>query len=88
MLDEPRKEKQDNNYPVPMEVKFQLNTVKNSKNSMARIYRAYTSGKIDHTTFRACIYFFSHYISMLRLEKDIEIEKRLIEIESKIAGLC
>ena len=84
MLNEPRKEKDNYRFPVPVEMKLQLNTVKNTRNSMARVLREYTRGKIEHETLRNLTYLFSQLIAIHRLEKDIEIEKRIKELEERI----
>jgi len=75
-----------NRYAAPLGdiVKMQLNSVKNTKNSLARIMRAYMSGTIDHAAFRNMIYAFSTLTNIHKLEKDIEIEKRLKDLESKL----
>ena len=71
-------------FPCPIDMKLQLNTVKNTRNSMARVMREYTRGQIEHVTFRNLVYMFSQLIAIHRLEKDIDIEKRLLELEQKI----
>ena len=84
MSDEAIKDNDKYRYPAPLDMKLQLNSVKNTRNSMARVTREYTGGKIDHVTFRNLVYMFSQLTNIHRLEKDIEIEKRLKDLENKI----
>lgn len=73
--------------PPLKDMKFRLNTVTNSKNSMAKIFRKFIqdgSEILDIPTFKACVYFFSQYIACQRLEKEIDIEKRIKELEERI----
>lgn len=84
MVEDTTKGNDKNRYPAPIKMKLQLNTVKNVRNSMARVTREYMIGGIDHVTFRNLVYMFSQLIAVHRLEKDIELEKRLSELEAKI----
>jgi len=88
MAENIKNEKGISRYPLPIIggdiVKLQLNTPKNARNSYSRVMRLYTAGKVDHATFRNLVYAFSVLINLLRLEKDIEVEKRIEAIEKQI----
>jgi hypothetical protein len=67
--------KTDNGYGDPLNIKLQLNSLKNSRNSMARIMRLYADGTISHIQFRNLIYSFSHFITFWKIDIEDEIQK-------------
>jgi len=77
-------EPNQNKYPNPVKMTLQMNNVKNSRNSMNRLAKAYMKGTVENSVFRNMTYFFSQYINILRLESDLQIEKRLKDLEEKI----
>jgi len=65
-----------------------LNTLENSRKSLARILRLYAQGKIeDAAYFRNLVYGLSHLLNYWKVEHDLEFEKRLEEIEAKLERL-
>ena len=68
-------------------MKLRLNTVGNSRKSLARIIREYADGTMDSQKARDLAYLFSHYLGYFKLEKDCEIEKRLELIEEHLNSL-
>lgn len=63
---------------------MRLNTLENSRKTFARLIRLYNADQISTEKFRTLCYAMSHYLSYWRLEKDIEIERRLDLIEDKL----
>jgi hypothetical protein len=67
--------KVDSAYGDPLDIKLQLNTIKNSRNTLGRLIRLYADGKITHTMFRNLVYSFSHLIGFFKYDLDEEISK-------------
>lgn len=65
---------------------LRLNTVENSRRTLAAMIREYHKGNLEESNFRALVYGMSKLLEFFRVEKDLEIEKRLEEIESKLGG--
>ncbi|MBF9018955.1 hypothetical protein [Oceanispirochaeta sp. M2] len=58
-----------------------LNTLPATRKAMAKLKKEYEeSGEKDHTQFRNLIYFYATFLNYWKLEKDLEIEKRLDEL--------
>ena len=77
----------DNNpkvYHSPINIILNFDTIINAKKSIKKINKKYVAGNIPDPMYRNLIYMLSQSISLLKLEKDIEIEKRLEELENKI----
>jgi hypothetical protein len=60
---------------------LRLNSVGNTRKSLAKVVRLYARGQLPEGRFRALCYGLSHLIAAFRLEKNIEIEERLAMIE-------
>lgn len=60
---------------------LRLNSVVNTRKSLAKVVRLYARGQLPEARFRALCYGLSHLIAAFRLEKNIEIEERLAKIE-------
>ena len=69
-------------YPSPLNVKLRLNSLNNTRLSMARITRLYTAGEIEHQTYRNLYYGFSILLQAHKLEREDEIIKRIEELEA------
>lgn len=69
--------------PPLASLKLRLNTIKNSKNSLARIIRLYAQGQIETDTFKALVYGFSYYLNFL---KQTDIVQKLDDLEEKVKG--
>ena len=67
--------------PVP-----RLRSVKSTRQTMARYIRAYAAREIEDTTFKTIIYGLAQYQSYLRLEAEVEFEKRLEALEARLEG--
>lgn len=65
-----------------------LNTLPATRKAMAKLKKEYEeSEEKDHTAFRNLIYFYATYLNYWKLEKDLEIEKKIDEIESKLEDM-
>ncbi len=60
---------------------LRLNTLVNSRKSLTRIIRLFNAGNIAEAKFRALIYGFANLLQYWKVEKDLEIEKRIEAIE-------
>jgi hypothetical protein len=65
---------------------MRLNTIENSRRTLASIIREFHKGKIDETTFRALVYGMSKLLEYFRIEKELQIEERLDAIEDRLEG--
>ena len=63
---------------------LRLNTLENCRKSYNRIIRDYLAGGMDTETGRAVAYMLNGLLQYWRLEKDIEIERRLEAIEQRL----
>lgn len=63
---------------------LRLGSVKSTRQTLARLIRAYGRGEIDERTYKAILYGASHLLSAFRLEIDSSIETRLSEIEQRL----
>jgi len=68
--------------PVPF--KLMLHSVPATRRTFARIIREYAKGRIAESDYKAVIWGLSQYLGAFRLEKDIELEKRLEALEDRI----
>ena len=64
--------------------KLNLDSLSDTRISYADIIKAYASGEISENMGRALTYMLSQYLNYWRLEKDLEIEKRIQEIEKML----
>lgn len=65
-------------YPTPKSIRL----------AMARIVEDYRLGSshYDQSEYRAIMWGFTQILSALKLEKELDIEKRLEELEARIDG--
>lgn len=61
-----------------------LNNLPNTRRSFARVIREYVDGKIDEGEARTLGYLFSKFLEYWKVEKDLELEQRLEELENKL----
>ena len=67
--------------------RLRLNTPENTRKTLGRLTRLFDAGEIKETKYRALVYGLSKLLEYFRFEKDIEIEKRILVIEEKLAEL-
>lgn len=63
---------------------LRLRTVKSSRQSFARILRAYAKGELDDTIFKAMVNGLNVYLSYLKTESEQTIEVRLTALEESL----
>ncbi len=63
---------------------MKLDTLPETRRSYADVITAYATGKISENMGRALTYMLSQYLNYYRLEKDLEIEKRILELEEVV----
>jgi hypothetical protein len=78
-MSEEKTTKEKIEYGDTLPVKLHLNTLKNSRNSLARLMRMYSKGNISHVQFRNLVYAFSHFIQFYKTD----FENRIIALEQK-----
>lgn len=66
---------------TPLLQNLQLTTLDDTRESYERIIQAYAEGLIPESNLRALVYALSGYLSYWKLLKEVELEKRLDEIE-------
>lgn len=60
---------------------LQFDSLENTRQSYAEILEAYARNEISERNLRAFTYALSGYLNYWKLEKDIEIEERIEELE-------
>ena len=63
---------------------LKLDTLENCRESYARVIHAYAQGEISENMARTLSYLFTGLLTYWKLEKDIEIEKRIEAIEATL----
>ena len=63
---------------------LKLDTLEECRESYTRVLHAYAAGEISENMARALSYLFTGLLNYWKLEKDIEIEKRIDAIEATI----
>ena len=63
---------------------IQLDTLENSRKTFARIIEHYAAGEISENQSRAFCYLLGGFLSYWKLEKDLEIEQRIEELEARL----
>ena len=66
-------------------MKLQLNTIANTRRSLARTMREYTAGRLEESRARTLGYLFEKLLNAWRVENDSSIVERLEALE-KAAG--
>ena len=64
--------------------KLALNTVENSRKTLARLLREYNSDAIEHQKFRNLCFGFTTFLSFFKQEADLRIEKRINDLAEEI----
>jgi hypothetical protein len=77
--------KDENEKGLPLTLR--LNTPVNTRKSFARIIRLFARHEIEGDYYRALIYGLSQYLNAWKLEKDLELESRILKLEDKIEKL-
>ena len=67
-------------------MRLTLNSVPNTRKTLARLLRARHSGEIDREVFRDLCYGFQTFLQVYRLETDLRLEERLDKIEKILRG--
>lgn len=75
---------QGNEQPLLRGVSLRLNTLANTRKTYARLIRAYFAGRLPDRAARTGAFMMSGLIAAFRLEKDLEIEARLEELERRL----
>ena len=65
---------------------FRLDTLDETRETFASIIKAYGSGEISESMGRALTYMLSNYLNYWKLIEDVEIAKKLEEIEARLPG--
>ena len=63
---------------------LKLDTLEECRESYTRVLHAYAAGEISENMARALSYLFTGLLNYWKLEKDIEIEKRIAAIEETL----
>lgn len=67
--------------PPALPFQLRLGSVKACRQSMTRVIREYAKGRVDESLYRALIWGLSQLITYWKLEHDLQIEKRIDELE-------
>ena len=65
-------------------IRLRLNTLTNARRSLARVTRLYGAGELSAAEARTLAYLHTQLLGYFRLERDIEIERRIEEIERRL----
>ena len=76
-----------NNPPVASKGRFALNTLKNTRNTLAKVIREFEAGKMDAVKFKGLVYGISQLAAIFRMEAEIRQEERLEAVERALAEL-
>ncbi len=63
---------------------IKLGTVPEAINTFEKLFIAFYEGKIDREKYGVLMYGFNVYVSLMRLAKELELEKTFERIEAKI----
>ena len=72
------------NYPDPLGFSPRMRSIKATRTTFARIVREFSAGEIDIASMRAYCYAFSTMLSIQKAEADLDVERRLEELEAKL----
>lgn len=75
----------DEARPVPFSLR--LASVKSTRQSFARIIRAYGKGLIEREVFRDLVYSLSSFAVLLKMETDGDIDKQLAELQREVDAM-
>ena len=65
-------------------VRLTLNTLENSRRTLGRILREFHNGKMEERKFRAIMYGLGKFLEYWKLEKELDLEKRIQAIEEAL----
>ena len=63
---------------------LRLGSTKSTRQTLARIIRAYGKGTLEEGLYKGLVYGLSHYLAYLRFESDMRIEERIDELEKRL----
>lgn len=69
---------------VPLTLR--LRSPKATRQTFARIIREYGRGNLDERLYKSLVWGLSQYLGAFKIERELEIEKRLEEIEDQLSG--
>ena len=72
---------QNNSQGVP---RLTFNSVESTRKTLTRIIRAHGAGKLEENLYRSLVWGISQLLAYFRLENDMQIEKRVEEIEKQL----
>ena len=81
MANEERNELDTAEGVTPLPFHLRLGSIRACRQSMTRLTREYGKGRVDTGTFKTVIWALSQLVVYWRLEKDLEVEKRIDELE-------
>ena len=55
-----------------------------TRRTIGRLIRRYAAGKTDEALYKGVLYGLQSYLSWFKFERDLEIEKRLEELEARL----
>lgn len=61
-----------------------INNLKETKNELSRLIKAYYRDEIETPKFKTLVYAFSVLLNFQKTETDQELEKRLTELEGRL----
>lgn len=71
--------------PTGAPSQLRLNTPVNARKTLARIIRLYNDGEIDEQRAKTSAYLLTQLLGFFKFEADMEIERRLEELEARLA---
>ena len=75
----PRQQKPGGTLP-----RLDLKSVDATRRTIARLIRRYAAGNVDDGLYKGVLYGLQSYLSWYKLEKDLDVEKRLEELEARL----
>lgn len=76
--------KQRESAGVPLTLRLRSPT--STRQTLARVIREYGRGNLDRDMYKDLVWGISQFLGAFRIERDLEIEKRLQEIEDQLNG--
>ena len=70
--------------PTGGPAQLRLNTPQNARKTLARIVRLYNDGEIDEQRAKTTAYLLTQLLGFFKFEADMEIERRLEELEARL----
>ena len=67
-----------------MSARLPMKSHDEARRTLSRLIRAFHAGEIEESKFRVLVYAFSALLSYFKHSADVEIEKRLDELEQRM----